>query len=94
MATFNAQLQKNFKLVIENGLPQATVETMGSVQWLRCCPLCGSVHQIIGDVVDSAPYTPLCQTVASLFKPELLAWHKLYPDVVNHKFVHLVENAS
>jgi hypothetical protein len=93
MATFNAQLQKNFKLVIENGLPQATVETMGSVQWLRCCPLCGSVHQIIGST-DDAPYTPLCQTVSSLFKPELLAWQKLYPDVVDHKFVRLVEKAD
>jgi hypothetical protein len=96
MATFNAQLQKNFKLIIAGGLPQATVETIGTVQWLRCCPLCGSVHQIIGNanVKDSAPYTPLCQTVSALFKAELLAWQKLYPDVVDHKFVHLVEKAD
>ena len=94
MATVNAQGQKRFKLVIEEGLPQANVETIGIVHWLQCCPLCGSVHQIIGDVANSAPYTPLCQTVSTLFKAELVAWHKLYPDVTNHKFVHLVEGAG
>jgi hypothetical protein len=52
------------------------------------------VHQIIGNVTDSAPYTPLCQTVSSLFKAELLAWQKLYPDVIDHKFVHLVEKVA
>ena len=94
MATVNAQGQKRFKLVIEEGLPQANVETIGIVHWLQCCPLCGSVHQIIGDVVDSAPYTPLCQTVSMLFKAELVAWHKLYPDVTGHKFIHLVESTG
>ncbi len=94
MATFNAQLQKNFKLIIEDGLPQATMETIGSVQWLRCCPLCGSIHQIIGNTTDSAPYTPLCQTVPILFKEELVAWHKLYPQVIDHKFVHLAEKTE
>lgn len=93
MATSNPQLQKNFKLVIEEGLPQAVVETIGAVQWVRCCPLCGSVHQIIG-AADDAPYSPLCQTVASLFKAELLAWHKLYPDVIDHKFLRLVEKTA
>jgi hypothetical protein len=91
MATTNPQLQKNFKLVIEAGLPQATIETIGAVHWLRCCPLCGSVHQIISNGTDNTPYTPLCQTVPTLFKDELVAWRKLYPDVINHKFVHLVE---
>jgi hypothetical protein len=94
MATVNAQLQKNFKLVIEKGLPLANVDTIGTVHWLRCCPLCGSVHQIIGDVATNAPYTPLCQTVSMLFKAELVAWQKLYPDVTNHKFVHLVESTG
>lgn len=94
MATSNPQIQKEFKLIIADGLPQATVETIKSVQWLRCCPLCGSVHQIIGNVADNASYTPLCQTVPELFKPELLAWHKLYPDVISHKFVHLIEKTA
>ena len=94
MATSNPQIQKNFKLVIEAGLPQASVETIATVHWLRCCPLCGSVHQIIGSVTDNAPYSPLCQTVSMLFKDELVAWHKLYPDVINYKFVHLVEKAD
>lgn len=93
MATSNPQLQKNFKLVIEDGLPQAAVETIGAVQWVRCCPLCGSVHQIIGAAND-APYTPLCQTVSSLFKAELQAWHKLYPDVVTITAFRLVEKAA
>jgi hypothetical protein len=94
MATFNAQLQKNFKLIIEKGLPQADVETIGAVQWLRCCPLCGSTHQIIGTMADDSQFSPLCQTVPLLFKEELAAWRKLYPDVTNHKFVHLVEKAN
>lgn len=94
MATINAQHQKNFKLVIESGLPQATIETVNAVQWLRCCPLCGSVHQIIGNTSDSAPYTPLCQTVPILFKEELVAWRKLYPEIIDHKFIHLVEKTD
>ena len=94
MATSNAQIQKDFKLIIADGLPQATVETLKGVQWLRCCPLCGSVHQIIGNVADSAPYTPLCQTVPMLFQPELVAWRKLYPDVAALKSVHLVEKTT
>jgi hypothetical protein len=94
MATSNPQLQKDFKLVIADGLPQATVETIKSVQWLRCCPLCGSVHQIVGNVSDNASYTPLCQTVPDLFKAELVAWRKLYPDVTTHKFVHLIEKTA
>ncbi len=94
MATFVAHIQKNFKLVIEDGLPQATVETIDTVQWLRCCPLCGSVHQIIGSVDTSAPYSPMCQTVPFLFKDELIAWHKLYPDVVDIKLLRLVEKVA
>lgn len=93
MAISNPQLQKNFKLVIEDGLPQAAVETINAVQWVRCCPLCGSMHQIIGTAQD-APYTPLCQTVSSLFKAELVAWHKLYPDVANLKSLRLIEKAA
>ena len=94
MATSNAQIQKDFKLIMADGLPQATVETLKGVQWLRCCPLCGSVHQIIGNVADSAPSTPLCQTVPMLFQPELVAWRKLYPDVAALKSVHLVEKTA
>ncbi len=93
MAISNPQIQKNFKLVIEDGLPQAAVETINAVQWVRCCPLCGSMHQIIG-AADGAPYTPLCQTVSALFKAELVAWHKLYPDVVNLKALRLVEKTA
>jgi hypothetical protein len=93
MATSSPHIQKNFKLIFEDGLPQATVETIGAIQWLRCCPLCGSVHQIIG-ITDGTPYTPLCQTLSLLFKTELTAWHKLYPDVIAHKSLHLVEKAA
>lgn len=94
MATSNAQIQKDFKLIIKNGLPQATVETIKGVQWLRCCPLCGSVHQIIGKAADSSPYVPLCQTVPVLFRAELVAWHKLYPDVADHTSLQLVEKTA
>ncbi len=93
MATFVAQLQKNFKLTVEDGLPQAVVELVGVVHWLKCCPLCGSVHQI-QTMTEDVPYTPLCQTHASLYKAELIAWHKLYPDVVQYKSLHLVKKAA
>ncbi len=93
MATSTPHLQKSFKLTLKDGLPQATVETIGAVHWLRCCPLCGSVHQIIG-TTDGAPHTPLCQTLSSLFKAELTAWHKLHPDVASYKSVHLVDKAA
>lgn len=93
MATFVAQLQKNFKLTVEDGLPQAVVEQVGNVIWLKCCPLCGSVHQI-QTMAEDVPYTPLCQTHAALYKAELIAWHKLYPDVVQYKSLHLVEKVA
>ena len=93
MATFAAHIQKNFKLVIEDGLPQATVETIKSVQWVRCCPLCGGVHQVVDMEVGEA-YTPMWQMVPALFKAELAAWQKLYPDVTNLKALHLVEKTE
>jgi hypothetical protein len=88
MATFVPHLQKGFKLKIVDGLPEASVEVVGLVNWLRCCPLCGSVHQI-QTVSEDEPFIPLCQTHAQLYKAELLAWHKLYPDVIPYKSLRL-----
>ena len=93
MATFIPHLQKNFKLTVEDGLPQAVVELVGVVHWLRCCPLCGSVHQV-HNMTEDMRYTPLCQTHAHLYKAELIAWHKLYPDVVQFTSLHLVTKAA
>lgn len=93
MATFTPHLQKTFKLTYKQDLPEATVEQMGVTHWLRCCPLCGSVHQIQNMAKDQ-PYTPLCQTHPELFKAELLAWRKLYPDVTQYTSVCLVEKAA
>jgi hypothetical protein len=93
MATIVPHLQKSFKLMVENGLPQATVELMGSALWLRCCPLCGSTHQIQTMPSDEA-YTPFCQIHASLYKPEIAAWQKLYPDVIPYTSLHLVEKTA
>lgn len=92
MATIVPHLQKNFKLTVEDGLPQAAVDLVGVVHWLKVCPLCGSVHQI-QTMTENLPYTPLCQTHPLLYKAELIAWHKLYPDVVNYQTIHLVEKA-
>jgi hypothetical protein len=93
MATFVPHLQKNFKLTVEDGLPQVMVEQVGVVYWLKCCPLCGSVHQI-QKISENVPYTPLCQTHASLYKTELAAWQKLYPDVIPFKSLHLITKAA
>lgn len=93
MATSVPHLQKNFKLTIKDGLPQAAVESIGNALWLRCCPLCGSMHQIIG-AADDAPYIPLCQTHASIYKAELIAWRKLYPEVIKYKSLHLVTSKN
>jgi len=93
MATFVPHLQKNFKLMVEDGLPQAVVERVGVVDWLKCCPLCGSVHQV-QNMAENMRYTPLCQTHAYLYKAELVAWHKLYPDVIPFTSLHLVKKAA
>ena len=93
MATVVPHLQKAFQLRVESGLPQATVERMGVANWLRCCPLCGSAHQI-QTMTGDQPYTPLCQTYPALYKAELVAWHKLYPDVIPYTTLHLVEKAA
>jgi hypothetical protein len=93
MAIFVPHLQKGFKLTLVDGLPQASVDVVGVVHWLRCCPLCGSVHQV-QSVKKGESYTPLCQTHAYLYKTELAAWHKLYPDVVQYTSLRLIEKAS
>lgn len=93
MATFVAQLQKNFKLTLQDGIPQAVVEQQDGVYWMKCCPLCGSVHQV-QTMTEGEPYTPFCQTHDYLFKAELAAWHKLFPDVIPYKTLHLVNKTS
>lgn len=90
MPTTVAHLQKQFKLTIENGLPQVAVEMIGEGHWLKCCPLCGCMHQLQG-VDAGVPYTPLCQTVPILFKEQQAIWRKLYPDVAAYTKLHLIE---
>jgi hypothetical protein len=90
MATSIPHLQKSFKLNVKDGLPQAAVETAGSGQWVKCCPLCGSMHQIMAGTDTTAPYSPLCQTQSALFKAELTAWKKLYPETGQYGQVRLV----
>ena len=84
-------LQKRFKLTIEDGLPQAVIETNADGDWLRCCPLCGCIHHLLDEVVDETqPYTPSCQTIPLLYQAQQAKWRKLYPDVVQYKSLHLV----
>ena len=89
MPTFAANLQKTFSLILEDGVPQATIENDNGIRWLRCCPLCGCTHQILG-VNESLLYTPLCQTRPLLFKAQQISWHKLHPDVVPFATLHLM----
>ena len=72
MPTTVPHLQKNFKLVIVDNLPQASVETVHDKLEIMCCPLCGCNHQLIG-VDTSVSYAPLCQTQPILFKEQLLS---------------------
>ena len=88
MPTTLPHLQKNFKLVIADNLPQSVVESVHDRLEIMCCPLCGCNHQLIG-VDISVPYSPLCQIQPVLFKDQLLSWHKLYPDVIQYKSIHL-----
>lgn len=90
MATSVPHLQKSFKLSVKDGLPQAAVETVGGGQWVRCCPLCGSMHQIMAGTDTAVPYSPLCQTQSILFKAELAAWKKQYPETAQYELVRLV----
>ena len=93
MPAIAANVQKHFKVTVENGLLQATVEVNDEGHWLMCCPLCGCIHQLLG-VNEAIPYTPLCQTLPILFKTQQTAWHKLYPDTVNYKSLQLVVASS
>jgi hypothetical protein len=90
MATFMPHLQKSFKMKVEDGVPQATVELVGTVYWLRCCPLCGSVHQVPGGAEEKW-FTPLCQTQPNLYKAELAAWHKEFPESAQYTSLQLVK---
>jgi len=83
-------LQKRFKLTMHpDGQPQALVEVVDQERWVRCCPLCGCIHQL-PDVDEAVPYAPLCQTQPILFKTQQTAWRKLYPDVAKCTTLHLV----
>jgi hypothetical protein len=93
MPVSSAIQQKNFKLTIDDGLPQATVENIGGIHWLKCCPLCGCTHEILG-VNEGLPYTPLCQRLPLMFKTQQVIWHKLYPDVTQYTTLHLILGKS
>lgn len=93
MPTTVLHLQKRFKLTIVDGLPQAPIEMNGGVHWVMCCPLCGCSHQLRG-VDEGLPYTPLCQTQPLLFKTELAAWLKQFPEVSKYSSLRLIENAA
>lgn len=93
MPTISTYLQKKFTLTIEDDLPQAAIEIVGTGHWLMCCPLCGSVHQIQG-VDEDVPYTPTCQTVPVLYKAQQVIWQKLYPDVAPYTQLHLVKQPA
>jgi hypothetical protein len=89
MPAIAADQQKRFKLTITDGLPQATVEINGKTHWVKCCPLCGCIHQLLG-VDENIPYTPLCQKLPVLYKTQQVAWVKLHPDVSTYTSLHLV----
>ena len=91
MPASSAVLQKNFKLTVANGLPQAITENIGGSRWLSCCPLCGCTHQIFG---ADEPYTPLCQTRPLMYKDQQSAWRKLHPDVAQYMTVQLVNKKA
>ena len=93
MPTIIAEQQKRFKLTLVDGLPQAIVEQMGTAHWVKCCPLCGCTHQVVG-VDENVPYTPLCQTVPVLYKMQQAIWLKLYPELSQYTSLHLVQEAG
>jgi hypothetical protein len=71
-----------------DGVIQATVESVGNSHWLRYCPLCGCMHQIVG-VDESKPYTPLYQTLPTVYTAQPPAGKKLYSDIFKHTKVKL-----
>lgn len=81
-------LQKDFKLTLHNGEPVGLVESTKEGLLVKCCPLCGCVHQVM-NVDMGLSYTPLCQTVPDLFKVLQTAWQKLNPSVAPYKTIHL-----
>ena len=93
MPAFTANLQKNFKLTVVDGLPQATVENIGGAKWLNCCPLCGCTHQILG-ADENLMCTPLCQSLPLMYKAQQITWHKLHPDVAQYATLHLIVKVS
>lgn len=93
MPTVDLQVQKQFKLTMLDGVIQATVEPVGDIHWLRCCPLCGCMHQIV-KVDESQPYTPMCQTLPSVYAAQSGIWRKLYPDVAKHTKLKLKVKSS
>ena len=90
MPVFTANLQKNFKLALLKGIPQATVEQIDGVNWVKCCPLCGCTHQLL-EANKKLPYTPLCQTMPQMYKAQQVIWHKLYPEVTSYTTAQLVK---
>ncbi len=90
MPTINPHLQKRFKLILHEGQPEVPVDVTAGGSLIMCCPLCGCSHQITQLDTDQ-PYTPLCQSLPSMFKDQRTAWLKLFPEVTPFKTLHLVK---
>jgi hypothetical protein len=93
MPAFSPDLQKRFKLVLLNGIPQALVELVGKSRLVRCCPLCGCMHQVLS-LDDKQPYKPMCQTVPVVYKSQSIDWQKLHPEVAPYTSLSLVAEAK
>lgn len=89
MPMSHSEQQKRFKLTLYDGQPEGVVEATQGARMVMCCPLCGCIHQVMG-VDMSKPYTPLCQSNPPMFKLQVSAWQKRFPEVVTFKSIHLV----
>jgi hypothetical protein len=80
--------QAAFKFSVNGvGLPVAQVERWGSGTWIRCCPLCGNLHETLKGQTEGV-HTPRClarEWNTAAYK----AWIASHPEASQYRQVQL-----
>jgi hypothetical protein len=82
------EAQKAFKFTVNGaGLPIAHVERWGKGVWVKCCPLCGLLHEVLKGQT-SGEYEPRC--IVRVTHPHVFAaWQKAHPEAAKYTRVML-----
>ena len=85
--------QATFKFMLDGampgGLPVAQIVQWGNGLWVKCCPLCGLLHEVRGGLPRNAIFEPQC--IVKQLNPRLyLEWTARFPDAGHYAHIRLL----